>query len=339
MPRRALVAAATAVAGVGGLLGITASPAHALTFISTRTLSQPGVGSVTVTLSYGLNTEVYEDVVVTNSLGDSNTCVEGWADVYLPDHRPANGFPNCIKGTYDSGALPIHWPRSAANPGGSIYVNDLTQDNIKLALCQVWTPASTASPYRVHFARDNIFCAQGTSPNGPVGAITNQSYSTMSWQDEQNITCNNCTADMRPEYTNHGRIDILNGPSNDALYPGDMLVSFDGSHRLVQQGDGNLVLYSGNTPTWAVTNCMTAGHFINSGSHTVMQSDGNFVYYSPNGSGFTAQWASANMNAVPPCHPGAFQSASPWMILWAAGDLVEYYSGSSVAWDTGTWNL
>ena len=57
------------------------------------------------------------------------------------------------------------------------------------------------------------------------------------------------------------------------LYAGDTLYSPSHSYRLIMQGDGNLVLYSGGSALWSTK---TNGH---SGANAVMQGDGNFVVY------------------------------------------------------------
>jgi hypothetical protein len=69
---------------------------------------------------------------------------------------------------------------------------------------------------------------------------------------------------------------------NQVLQANDRITGPNGAY-LIQQGDGNLVLYSG-----AHKVCWAAGKF-GSGNHTVMQSDGNLVQYS---SSNRALWAS-----------------------------------------------
>ncbi len=68
------------------------------------------------------------------------------------------------------------------------------------------------------------------------------------------------------------------------LNPGQRITSTNGQYFLVQQGDGNLVLYTnGNFPIWAT------GTDGNPGAWLIMQSDGNLVVYSSTG---RALWAS-----------------------------------------------
>lgn len=64
-------------------------------------------------------------------------------------------------------------------------------------------------------------------------------------------------------------------PADASLEPNESVTSPDDRYRLIQQGDGNLVLYSPNgRALWAT------GTDGNPGARTVMQSDGNLVVYS-----------------------------------------------------------
>jgi hypothetical protein len=67
--------------------------------------------------------------------------------------------------------------------------------------------------------------------------------------------------------------------SGRTLYAGDELVSNNQIYHLIQQGDGNLVLYKSGVAIWAT---------FQNGSYAAMQGDGNFVQYS----GATPVWAS-----------------------------------------------
>jgi len=78
---------------------------------------------------------------------------------------------------------------------------------------------------------------------------------------------------------------LVAGSSHDRLMLGTL--------KLIQQGDGNLVLYLGNKALWS---SHTNYH---PGAHTVMQGDGNLVIYSPAGK---ALWSSrTHQKASPPC--------------------------------------
>lgn len=71
---------------------------------------------------------------------------------------------------------------------------------------------------------------------------------------------------------------LLVGSRSDCLNPGDALFSEDESHRLIYQGDGNLVLYdSAGAALWST------GTNGNPAWRTYMQPDGNFVVYSTEG--------------------------------------------------------
>jgi NlpC/P60 family len=98
------------------------------------------------------------------------------------------------------------------------------------------------------------------------------------------------------------------------LYPGDILYSPNHAYRLVMQGDGNLVLYSGGTALWS---SKTNGQ---DGASAVMQGDGNFVVY---------RSGKAIWNSNTDHHGGAF------LDMQDDGNLVIYQSGKAL-WSTGT---
>jgi hypothetical protein len=67
--------------------------------------------------------------------------------------------------------------------------------------------------------------------------------------------------------------------ANEQLHAGQQITSPNGLVRLVQEADGNLVLYGqGDAVLWAT---YTTG---SPGAWTVMQADGNFVVYAPDNS-------------------------------------------------------
>lgn len=79
------------------------------------------------------------------------------------------------------------------------------------------------------------------------------------------------TVESRDYWKNNGLDDPLQ------MRAGDVIYSPNGSKRLVLQGDGNLVVYRGNTPLW---HTRTSG---NNGAYLVSQFDGNIVLYSAAG--------------------------------------------------------
>ncbi|RQR55055.1 peptidase S53 [Burkholderia sp. Bp9140] len=85
---------------------------------------------------------------------------------------------------------------------------------------------------------------------------------------------------------------IYGGVINEGttLKSGQIVYSASQSHRLVMQGDGNLVLYN-TTSGAAVWNSGTNG---NAGAYAVFQTDGNFVVYS---AGSTPLWYSSTSSA------------------------------------------
>ncbi|MBN8632005.1 MAG: hypothetical protein J0L76_14260 [Rhodobacterales bacterium] len=100
------------------------------------------------------------------------------------------------------------------------------------------------------------------------------------------------------------------------LAAGGELVSPNGQHRAVMQGDGNFVVYRANgVPKWATG---TDGRAIGG---IIMQGDGNLVMYDPNG----AVWASGTDG-----HPGAV------LVMQDDGNLVMYDPTGAALWATGT---
>lgn len=97
------------------------------------------------------------------------------------------------------------------------------------------------------------------------------------------------------------------------LSPGQQITSPDGRFRLVQQGDGNLVLYFGSQALWA--NGVFGANYT-----TYFQGDGNFVTYSPSGPVWNTE-----TNAI-----GAR------LALQNDGNLVIYDLDDRVVWATNT---
>jgi hypothetical protein len=103
---------------------------------------------------------------------------------------------------------------------------------------------------------------------------------------------------------------------DQALIAGTELISPNGRHRLVMQGDGNLVLYrQSGVPKWATG---TDGRQIGAAN---MQGDGNLVLYDPTG----AVWATGTDG-----NPGAV------LVMQDDGNLVIYSAGGAALWASGT---
>jgi hypothetical protein len=95
------------------------------------------------------------------------------------------------------------------------------------------------------------------------------------------------------------------------------LSSCDGRFTLVQQTDGNLVLYkAGGVALWS------SGTWNHPGAFTVMQDDGNLVVYD---AGFRALWSSGTWG-----QPGAV------LAVQDDGNLVIYSASGRALWHTGT---
>lgn len=314
---------------------VGAPAAHATTTHWFSDAFYASTGSVLVDMYYDDAGNTYEAVTVHNNLVDSNHCVEGWVDIWLSRHRPANPFTACRNsgGSYYSGLLPLHWPRSdSLSPNAAVPMSAFTNTtHVKLAVCAVNTNYGASGDNWMQ--RDPLTCQQ--YPGNNVGALntTGNTYTQISWQDINNLPWPNGTSfDMRPEYVNRGNIDLLGTDTH--LNTGEMLVSWDGNHKVVMQSDGNLVVYNdipGHGAIWASASCHVAGFgFATSGSYATLQSgDGNFVVYGPS----AASWASANGNSCPPF--GSFGGGGQYLKMQNDGNLVEYYTGGSL-WNSGT---
>jgi hypothetical protein len=116
----------------------------------------------------------------------------------------------------------------------------------------------------------------------------------------------------RPLWASGAVNNRLNG--GERLNPGQFIQSPDRQYRMIMQGDGNLVLYRGNTPLWA-SNTRAAN------STLEMQGDGNLVVYAP---GHIAVWAS-----------GTFSQYSA-LIGQNDGNFVVYAPGNNPVWSTKT---
>jgi hypothetical protein len=104
--------------------------------------------------------------------------------------------------------------------------------------------------------------------------------------------------------------NVLSGGA--VLSPGGQLVSPNGSHRLIVQGDGNVVLYGpGAVVRWT---SRTAG----AGNRMVMQGDGNLVVYTSAG---RAAWSS-----------GTSGNAGARAVLQDDGNLVVYRPDGRAVW-------
>jgi PKD repeat protein len=96
------------------------------------------------------------------------------------------------------------------------------------------------------------------------------------------------------------------------LVAGQSLRSLDGSHQLLMQTDGNLVVYGPQGAVWA-------SHTGTPGTVVIMQTDGNLVAYSPT----RAVW-----------HTGTGTNPGARVVLQNDGSLVLYRANGTVAWAT-----
>jgi hypothetical protein len=102
---------------------------------------------------------------------------------------------------------------------------------------------------------------------------------------------------------------------NQALNPGDFLVSPNGDYTLIMQHDGNLVLYDyWGTPVWDSGTCCTSDM-----SGVLMQTDGNLVMYDIYA---VPHWASNTSN-----YPNGFARVTDWGAVYVIqGGLVRWSS-------------
>jgi hypothetical protein len=100
------------------------------------------------------------------------------------------------------------------------------------------------------------------------------------------------------------------------LYPEQALETIDRKYKLVLQLDGNLVLYSANSPIWA------SGTNGKSTSRLVVQQDGNLVLY---GTDNRALW-----------HTGTSNRGPSYLAVQGDGNLVLYNRYEQATWSTGT---
>lgn len=100
------------------------------------------------------------------------------------------------------------------------------------------------------------------------------------------------------------------------MYPGQSLSTANRNQRLVFQPDGNLVLYSLNTPAWS---SKTYGK---NPSYMVMQNDGNLVIY--------------NAEKQPLWNTRTYGNNKAYLQIQPDGNLVIYNTLGTPAWSTGT---
>lgn len=106
--------------------------------------------------------------------------------------------------------------------------------------------------------------------------------------------------------------------SNNLLGVGNQLMNTNMTHRLILQGDGNLVLYRNNIPLWA-SNTSGARN-----PQLLLQNDGNLVLYAEGG---RAIWNS-----------GTVGSQKTLVLMQNDGNMVIYNENNTPRWSAGTNN-
>jgi hypothetical protein len=122
-----------------------------------------------------------------------------------------------------------------------------------------------------------------------------------------------------PLWDRHVFIDRL--PSGDQLKPGQpVVVSLNRQYLVIQQHDGNLVLYRGTIG--GAKTALWASNTISPGAVATMQTDGNLVVRSSSG---TPLWTPGTGK-----HPGAY------LAVQNDGKLVIYSAAGTPLWATST---
>lgn len=106
--------------------------------------------------------------------------------------------------------------------------------------------------------------------------------------------------------------------ANQTLQAERGIRSANGAYTLVQQGDGNLVVYKGSKATWSAS---TNGP----DRWLKMQSDGNLVVYAGSPTSSRAVWSSSTQGA-----------AGSRLVMQDDGNLVVYSAGNVAMWSSGT---
>jgi hypothetical protein len=106
------------------------------------------------------------------------------------------------------------------------------------------------------------------------------------------------------------------------LSPNQTLFSCDGGHVLVQQSDGNVVLYHVKPTGWVAT--WSSGTWAHGGTYTIMGTDGNLVI---DNAAWQGVWQAGTYG-----HPGALLSVQN------DGNMVIYSSAWAPLWASNTWN-
>ncbi|CAN5299253.1 hypothetical protein BH11PSE11_BH11PSE11_10890 [soil metagenome] len=140
------------------------------------------------------------------------------------------------------------------------------------------------------------------------------SGSRLVMQDDGNLVIYN--PGPRAVWDTHTRVIPDNLPPGQTMKSGDEIRSANGKHRLVMQGDGNLVVYGPSGSRWS------SGTF-SGGSWAAMQTDGNLVVYD---SGGHAKWAS-----------GTNGRNGSRLVMQDDGNLVIYDAGGVARWSIGAY--
>ncbi|HSW85332.1 MAG TPA: hypothetical protein VLF79_01805 [Candidatus Saccharimonadales bacterium] len=109
---------------------------------------------------------------------------------------------------------------------------------------------------------------------------------------------------------------------NQSLYANQSLYSSDGSHQLILQPDGNLVLYNnsggGHVYIWQ------SNTYGRSAGHLIMQPDGNLVLYDASGA---YDWQSNTYGS----------GSNNYLVVQPDGNMVVYKTGGGYVWQSNTY--
>lgn len=123
----------------------------------------------------------------------------------------------------------------------------------------------------------SVAATDGSTVLAPAMSQARQAFSPAGRGFETRSTTANTQRNSRRLSTRRRPLSSLS--AGKTLYPGSRIVSPNGRYKLIEQTDGNLVLYDGKTALWWTKSQ-------GKGARTTMQADGNLVTYV----GSSAKW-------------------------------------------------
>lgn len=137
----------------------------------------------------------------------------------------------------------------------------------------------TRCPYMAHTAGDRHgYCCSNCRKGLPHGSVCERIFNDE--DEDEDDSDDDVYGSDRAKGTDTAVVGTR-------LLPGDTLVSSNGRHRFVHQHDGNVVLYSDGTPTWATDTDQeqTTGQRHKTTAFT-LDPDGRLILYAMSGNGY-----------------------------------------------------